>query len=191
MQRPEPQRFRLTHAPRTVVGYHGCSQETARKIIAGEPFFASANEWDWLGDGVYFWEYAPSRAREWAERRHGSHAAVLEARIRLRRCLNLLDTGHFADIRRTFDLVLVQLSAQGLPIPENKPDGRRYLDRRVINLYCRVYSELANRQFHTVRGCFPEGEPIYPGSAILSHTHIQVAVRDPRCIERVRLVYFE
>lgn len=179
------------YAPRVVVGYHGCSEQTAGAILAGQPFHLSANEWDWLGEGVYFWENAPTRAQDWARQRFGAEAAVLEARIRLGRCLNLLDTKHFADIVRVYYTIVAELSAQGLPVPENKPDGRRYLDQRVLNLYCRIHGDITQRPYQTVRGCFPEGEPIFPGSGILSKTHVQVAVRDSRCIERVRLVYSE
>jgi len=36
--------------------------------------------------------------------------------------------------------------------------------------------------YQTVRGVFVEGESVYPGAAIHSKTHIQIAVRDPACI---------
>jgi hypothetical protein len=189
MTHPDPERIKLVHAPRTVTGYHGCSDETAMRVLAGAPFMPSANAWDWLGEGIYFWENAPTRAYEWARQRFQSRAAVLEASIRLGRCLNLLDTKHFADILEAYHVFVAALTAQELPIPENKPDGRRYLDQRVINLYCRLHGGLTGRPYQTVRGCFPEGEPIYPGSAILSKTHIQVAVRDASCIPRIRRVY--
>ena len=34
---------------RTVVGYHGCDTETAERLIRGEPFERSQNDYDWLG----------------------------------------------------------------------------------------------------------------------------------------------
>jgi hypothetical protein len=189
MRRSDRSKAPPAYAPRFVIGYHGCSEQTATRILAGEPFLASANEWDWLGEGAYFWENAPTRAQEWARQRFGAQGTVLEARIKLGRCLNLLDTKHFADILRAYHVIAAELTSQRLPIPENKPDGRRYLDQRVLNLYCRIHGEVTRRPYQTVRGCFPEGEPIFPGSGILSKTHVQVAVRDARCIERVRLVY--
>jgi hypothetical protein len=87
----------LHRAPRMVIGCHGCSQETLHRLLAGEPLRRSANAWDWLGEGVYFWEYAPFRALEWARRYAPGSPAVLEARIRLGRCLNLLDVEHADD----------------------------------------------------------------------------------------------
>jgi hypothetical protein len=191
MSGPKPPGVRTTHAPRVVSGYHGCSKETAESILVGEPFLASANEWDWLGEGIYFWENAPARAHSWARQRFGARGTVLEARIKLGRCLNLLDTKHFADIAKVYDAIVADLTELELPVPENKPDGRRYLDQRVLSLYCRLHGEVTRRPYQTVRGCFPEGVPIFPGSGILSKTHVQVAVRDTRCIERVRLVYSE
>src|SRR5438876_9349241 len=75
---PEWKAGRLRRAPRTVVGYHGCSRETAERVIAGQPFVPSTRRYDWLGVGIYFWEYGPFRAREWAEIRFEAEAAVLE-----------------------------------------------------------------------------------------------------------------
>src|SRR5258708_7815102 len=41
--------------PRTVVGYHGCRQDFARKLVAGGvstvAWKMSQNEYDWLGEG--------------------------------------------------------------------------------------------------------------------------------------------
>lgn len=188
MSQSENRPVALAHTPRFVVGYHGCSRETQEKILAGEPFIESANEWDWLGAGVYFWEYAPARAWEWA-RQNSDEPAVIRARIRLGRCLNMLDTKHFDDIRTVYRFVKNEVARQKLRMPENKPDGRRFLDQRVINLYCRVHGELTGRPYQTVRACFPEGDPVFPGSGILSKTHVQIAVRDPSCIADVRPVY--
>jgi hypothetical protein len=84
-----PRSSRLHRAPRTVVGHHGCSGETAERILTGERFVPSRRAYDWLGEGIYFWEYGPYRAYRWAERRFDPDAAVLQVTIRLGRCLNL------------------------------------------------------------------------------------------------------
>ena len=42
--------------------------------------------------------------------------------------------------------------------------------------------ENAAQPFQTVRAAFEEGEPAFAGSMIRRETHIQIAVRDPRCI---------
>ena len=58
---------------RTVVGYHGTRRSTALRIVQGlRGFEPSENDDDWLGHGVYFWEYAPQQAWLWAEQRRRS-----------------------------------------------------------------------------------------------------------------------
>jgi len=75
-------------------------------------------------------------------------------------------------------------------IPKNTGSGAHYLDRIVIETYCRAQVVNGEILIQTVRGTFPEGEPIYPGSKILSKAHTQIAVRDPGCISDIHLVEF-
>jgi hypothetical protein len=185
---PEWKAVRLRRAPYTVVGYHGCTRETAEQIIAGQPFLPSTRRYDWLGVGIYFWEYGPFRAREWAEVRFGNGAAVLEATIRLGWCLNLLDIEHHANFAKAYERTVQQAARDGATVPENTEDGRHYRDRHLIEFYCRSAVEDMRVQFQTVRACYPEGEPLFPGSRLLSRTHVQIAVRDQRCISRLRRV---
>ena len=39
-----------------------------------------------------------------------------------------------------------------------------------------------------MRGCFPEGPPLFEGSRILRETHIQLAIRDSGCITDIAVV---
>ena len=80
------------------------------------------------------------------------------------------------------------LRARGLSLPANRPGGRHLLDRYMVDQYCADAETLTGRGYDTVRACFPEGEPIFPGSAILSQTHLQIAVRHATCILRVHRV---
>jgi hypothetical protein len=181
----------LITAPRTVVGYHGCSQQAAEKILAEGRFEPSTNAYDWLGEGVYFWEYAPYRALNWAILkcgRTGEQPAVIGATIRLGRCLNLLDTLHSTDLGIAYTEVRSGLGMRRMP--RNTATGAHFLDCEVVNTYCRVIAQATMREYQTVRGCYPEGEPVFPDSKILSRTHVQIAVRDPACILRVHLVQF-
>lgn len=51
-----------------ILGFHGCDQTVADKIIAGKDSLKeSKNEYDWLGHGIYFWENNPSRALDYAK----------------------------------------------------------------------------------------------------------------------------
>src|SRR5271168_5275695 len=84
---------------RTVVGYHGTKRSTALKVVSGEiSMVRSENEYDWLGSGVYYWEYAPKQAWVWAERKRKNEkwpkdeeVAVVASMIRLGFCFDLLD----------------------------------------------------------------------------------------------------
>src|SRR5689334_18304054 len=78
---------------RTIVGYHGCDAAIANEVMAGSlQLRPSANPYDWLGEGVYFWEHGPRRAFEWAlqqSRLFGmkvKQPTVLGARINLGVC---------------------------------------------------------------------------------------------------------
>lgn len=182
----------MQYAPETVKGYHGCSREAAARLLAGEGFVVSNNAYDWLGRGVYFWEYAPVRALEWARARYGQEAAVLEATIRLGNCLNLLDTRHQPNISQVFSTLISSLDRENIPRPANTRRGAHFLDRWIIDEYCFLVEQLQDTEpFETVRGCFPEGEPLYEGSKLFSKTHVQIAVRNPRCISSIALITSE
>ena len=184
-----PDEGALVRAPYTVIGYHGCDARVAERLLDGEPFRLSENEYDWLGDGAYYWEYAPFRAYEWARELHGDNRAVLKAEIVLGTCLNLLDTTHFTGLQRAYADVAQAFASSGARMPANRR-GRNRLDRLVVNELC---DSLAAEQvyFDTVRGCFPEGVPLFEGSQLLSQTHVQIAVRNPSCIGALELVKFD
>jgi len=43
-------------------------RQVGERVLAGQgELKASENAWDWLGNGFYFWENNPRRAREWAQ----------------------------------------------------------------------------------------------------------------------------
>ena len=181
----------LQTAPVTVIGYHGCSQESADRILEEDRFLLSTKSYDWLGEGVYFWEYAPYRAREWAIQKcthDGGEPAVIQATIRLGRCLNLLDIEQIPELVRIYKSFLETLGRAQLP--RNTEHGAHFLDRFIIDAHCRSMERRTANRLQSVRGSFAEGDPIYPGSKILAKTHAQIAVRDPACILRASLVQF-
>jgi hypothetical protein len=156
-----------------------------------QSFLPSTQAYDWLGEGAYFWEYAPYRAMEWAKSRsHRSDAefAVVGATIRLGECLNLLDTEHIPDLESVYKKFVATLEPAN--IPKNTDRGAHYLDRSVIEAYCRVVESIAEVPFQTVRGSFPEGGSIFEGSRILRKAHTQIVVRDQTCISDLHLVEF-
>ena len=181
---------------RTIIGYHGCDRSVVDKVLLRHARLeASQNDYDWLGAGIYFWEYGSSRAWDWADgiskRRPASvkEPSVIGAHIHLGVCFDLLDirfTDMLADLYPSFEQTLQK---QGVAVPTNEGSHgsdrdlvRRKLDCAMLNWAIPVIEKELGVQFQTVRGVFQEGIPAYPGSGILRKSHIQVVVRDKACI---------
>ena len=172
---------------RVVVGYHGTRFESAEEITTTGRFSPSTNDFDWLGHGVYFWEYAPLRAWQWAREKYGTDAAVVEARIELGYCLDLTDIRYTDSLRTAYDGLREAYIRTGAVLPVNKKKAHR-LDCLVINYLCGFILDTCE----TVRGPFLEGDPIYDGSALLSQSHVQLVVRNSACIRpALRAMYKE
>jgi len=59
---------------RMVIAYHGCDAKVAHAIVGGtRSLKASENDYDWLGSGIYFWEFGYDRALK-GRRRRGSRS---------------------------------------------------------------------------------------------------------------------
>ncbi len=178
------------------MGYHGCpanrpeSLAFVRGLIAGthriEDWRPSSNEYDWLGGGVYFWEYGPERARQWA----GRDGEVIGALVQLGNCFDLTDPGCEKLLRITYGKVADVYANRGAALPTNEAAGgfSRKLDRLILDQAMDIADaasiegnqpELA---FQTVRSAFEEGEAAFPGSKLRTQTHIQIAVRKLSCI---------
>lgn len=185
--------------PSFVLGFHGCDASVAESIFAGlDHLRPSRNEYDWLGDGVYFWENSPARAREYATlvrkrtRKAGArikNPAVVGAVIDLGNCLNLLDVKFLDVLRDGYQSLLMLTREAGVQMPHNRRAGPsrdlllRNLDCAVINTVHQTREEKPLLSFDTVRAAFIEGEPLYPGSSFRNRNHIQICVRNRRCIK--------
>jgi len=175
-----------------ILGYHGCDRKEGEKRLAGAPFRASTNDYDWLGEGIYFWEANPVRGIEFATeamKRKGSRIKepfVIGAVIDLGVCLDLTTSLGIAAVNRGFDSLRASLAEAGENIPSNTQDGlRRRRDCAVINRVHEIFEEAGLPPFDTVRGVFTEGGPAFDGAGFLAKTHIQIAVRNPECIKGV------
>jgi hypothetical protein len=170
---------------RIVVGYHGCEEDFARDLLLGNvripDWKPSRNSWDWLGHGIYFWEYSPARALRWARERYeskGKKPAVVGALIHLGRCFDLLDESIVSVLDRAYERLDKTLAESGLTMPVNS--GRDWKKRERDCLVLNDYLSAAEQRgvaYDTVRGAFLEGEPAYPGAGFSKESHIQVAVR--------------
>lgn len=187
-----------------VLGYHGCDQAVADRLLAGEIIEPSDRKYDWLGPGAYFWEADPHRALEFAEekvaRREYDKAAVVGAVIDLGNCLDMSNRANAKLFQAYHENFLMIQRTAGLPVPENensKGDPNedrllRYLDRAVfVHLHNSIAeaaktskrakkaaSDLALKPFDTIRGVFTEGGSLYGGCGFYERTHVQIAVRN-------------
>lgn len=175
-----------------VLGYHGCDRRIGERLLQGEPFKLSNNEYDWLGPGIYFWEANPQRgldfAREAAQRKTSSIAEpfVIGAVIDLGLCLDLITSAGVEWIRIAYASLIEVTTSAGLALPANSKDRLRHnLDCAVIRRLHRILEAAGLPPVDTLKGVFTEGSPVYPTAGFEEKTHIQIAVRNPFCIKGV------
>lgn len=165
---------------RTVLGYHGCDPAFAEQVINGvipiNDWKPSGNEYDWLGHGIYFWEYAPERALNWTNRSGDARGGVIGAIIQLGNCLDLSDIDGTKLLENYYEGMKLEYESLGIDLPTNR-HGRNFLDCLLLNDLNQQLAELG-RPFHTIRCPFLEGKEIYPGSAIRSESHVQLVVKN-------------
>lgn len=181
-----------------MVGYHGCERAVGEGIVAGKiPFERSSGKYDWLGQGIYFWDSDEQRALEWAKWKQSVGAikdpCVVGAIFTLGNCFDLTireNLDLLADIHSAY---VTAQEASRLPIPLNRdsPKGAsqnkvmRALDCAVINFLHTTMAALGRPPFDSVRGLFVEGAPVYPGAEIYRLTHAQIAVLNENNIRGV------
>lgn len=53
--------------PGLLIGFHGCDVSRQQELLATPSLLPKSEEaFDWLGNGMYFWENNYQRAMEWA-----------------------------------------------------------------------------------------------------------------------------
>lgn len=175
-----------------VLAYHGCNRTVGERLLHGELFKQSNNDYDWLGPGIYFWEANPRRgldfAREYAVRKKARIRSpfVVGAIIELGLCLDLTTLAGIEYLRMAYKSLVEVTAKARLQLPKNTPDGlRRNLDCAVIRRLHSILAEMGEPPVDTVRGVFTEGKPVYPGAGFDEKTHVQIAVRNIECIKGV------
>lgn len=173
------------HRPFQVIGFHSCEKELGLRVINGETELRpSKNPWDWLGEGIYFWEQNPNRALGYAidaATKKQFHAGnintpfVIGAIIELGNCLNLIEPESVEVLQEAYSGLEKIYSEAGKKLPSNK-DANRKLD-------CAVFKHLHESRknnpalaYDTIRCPFVEGELIYPGANFSSKLHIEICV---------------
>lgn len=171
---------------RTVVGFHGTRKAAAARLVDGEAFDHSTNDDDWLGHGIYFWEYAPQQAWRWAIDRYGEEeAAVVGATIRLGLCLDLLDPANVELVRAAHEDLAVTYAAVNADLPSNA-NHHKYLDCAVFK-YLHGQLDRQGYRYESTRAVFVpmlggNMPRVWNRSGIFQGGHIQLSLREPRNI---------
>jgi hypothetical protein len=158
--------------PFEVVGFHSCDRKTGASVLNGKMELKhSTNPWDWLGNGVYFWEQNPLRALEYAiesaageqfNRIRIEEPFVLGAIIELGNCLNLLEPESLALTAQAFDSLKRFHENLGKKMPENDRANRnnRKLDCAVIKHLHKSGENNPALKYDSIRCAFVEGKEI-------------------------------
>ena len=185
--------------PQMILGFHGCDKDVAMDILNSPKAHLkpSNNSYDWLGDGIYFWLNDPQRAYEWACKMHErdpekvKEPFVIGAVIDLGLCLNFCEREAIQLLQKSYEDLKSAFSSLGYNINEklkNKaPDDGgfnliRPLDCAVIK---HIHEMMLKKDvvFDTVYGYFQEGKDAFPDAGIKEKSHIQISVRNERCIK--------
>lgn len=179
-----------------VLAFHGCDRSVGERVLAGkEPLSESANDYDWLGPGIYFWEGDPERALAFAAEAAEANKKVSKGSIRepfvlgaildLGLCCNLLSSDAIGELCEAHKALEKLAAKAGTPLPKNSggmDKGARFLDCAVIKVMHSLRQENGLEPYDTVRGAFWEGEEIYPGAGFSNKGHVQIAVKNPSCV---------
>lgn len=185
--------------PQIVLGFHGCDKSVAMEILnsSSTHLKSSKNNYDWLGDGIYFWLNDPQRAYEWAcqmqirKPKSIKEPFVIGAVIDLGLCLNFSERESVLLLQKAYENLRQNFEVLGLNINDtyqNKvPDEGgfnllRPLDCAVIK-HLHSLTEQEGISFDTVYGYFQEGKNAYDGAGIKEKSHIQICVRNTDCIK--------
>jgi hypothetical protein len=180
--------------PGLIIGFHGCDKTVRNNIVNGKALLkASTNDYDWLGNGMYFWENNQQRALDFAKElkthpRTGKEniktPLVLGAVIDMGYCLDLLDSEYLQFVKQSYNALGDSYKLLGLPLPVNRPLKAsedlllRKLDCAVIENLHLSRSKNSLFSFDTVRGVFIEGKELYPNAGFNEKNHIQICIRN-------------
>ncbi len=128
---------------------------------------------------------------EWAEARKAEGKIetpfVVGAIIDLRHCLDLFDSAGLKEVSVAHAELVKTLKKAGAAPPKNvgpTPDkAGRLLDCAVLNYLHEYRKEREDADYDSIRAPFMEGKQIYRGAGFRANNHIQICVRDERCIK--------
>jgi hypothetical protein len=185
--------------PGLAIGFHGCDISVRTAVVLNETkLLPSTNDYDWLGNGIYFWENNRHRAIQFAEELQAHprknkpqiiQPAILGAVIDMGYCLDLTDAEYLQLVRTSYEKLVTAYDNFGVEIPVNKSTSFssqkliRNLDCAVIENLHKSRLNLCLKPFDSVRSAFLEGDELYPTAGFHEKNHIQICVRNPNCIK--------
>jgi hypothetical protein len=120
-----------------VLGYHGCDREVGFRLINGtDELKSSTNKWDWLGEGIYFWEEDPARAIQYSEKNAAGEQKnkipantpfVIGAIIEPGNCLNLVEIESVKILSEAYEGLKQLTELSGQPMPVNTEKNRAWI----------------------------------------------------------------
>jgi hypothetical protein len=182
--------------PVNVHGYHGTLMSKVDSILKNG-FQFSQNPWDWLGSGIYFWQDAPIRAREWAKdwsaRNGDGEIAVIHAELVLEDCIDMLDVewnDSLAEMTVEFqEAMQSEPEYAGLKNYREGPHrGRHELDAAFFNYTVAAFAQ-RDLKVAAIRAAITEGKSLLPDSPLAFKSHVQICILDPALIRKVELIY--
>lgn len=194
-------------SPNLLIGFHGCDEKIRDQLLTNpNEIKISKEKYDWLGNGMYFWENNYERALQWAkekQKRGGiNKPAVIGAVLQLNYCCDFLDSEYVNTLRHYYKLMEIFYKNAERPLPINKDlPSDEYKDKILRELDCSViefmHSEIQRQAkdeietkgytnikiFDSVRGVFTEGGPAFEGAGLFEKSHIQICIRNFNCIK--------
>lgn len=175
-----------------IIGYHSCDKELGIRLINGtDDLQISTNSWDWIGEGIYFWEDDPIRALQYAEENAAGKQKnknpiktpfIIGAVIDLGKCLNLVEVESLTILTQAHEGLTTLMEIAEKPMPINN-DKNRALDCAVVNFVHQSNIDNNVTPYDSVRCAFPEGDAAFEGSFISERLHIQLCIRNSEMIK--------
>lgn len=192
-----------------IIGFHGCDESVANNLLNNPNTIKISNKpYDWLGHGIYFWENNYQRALEWAKdkQKQGKikKASVIGAVLTLDYCLDLVDSEFINTLSAYYKAMEDDFELNNKELPKNSDVTKdehkdmliRELDCAVIEyMHQKIDEQYASdiktkgfsdfKIFDSSRGVFTEGGPAFPGAGIQKKSHIQICIRNMKCIKGI------
>ncbi|HEY5461813.1 MAG TPA: hypothetical protein VIJ95_01035 [Hanamia sp.] len=130
--------------PNLIIGFHGCDEETRDKLLTNPNVIKISKEkYDWLGNGMYFWENNYERALQWAKDKRKRNPikkpTVIGAVLQLNYCCDFLDSEYINTLKYYYSVMETLYTNAGQPLPTNKDlPSDNYKDKILRELDCSV-----------------------------------------------------